>query len=133
DDYAITDAKLLLTLAQGSGENVSFSEREVVPAAEAIDGARQLRYRHAVDLAALGVAAGDDVIVRLRVDDNREPAPNTTRSASFILRWPAEASTDSAALEGVVQHTLPAYFRSQRQIIIDTEALLAEQPRPAAE
>src|SRR5690606_21229805 len=100
DDYAITDAKLLLTLAQGSGENVSFSEREVVPAAEAIDGARQLRYRHAVDLAALGVAAGDDVIVRLRVDDNREPAPNTTRSASFILRWPAEASTDSAALEG---------------------------------
>jgi hypothetical protein len=32
-------------------------------------------------------------------------------------------------LEGLVQRTLPAYFRSQRQIIIDTEALLAEQPK----
>ena len=130
DDYAITDAKLMLTLAQGGGENVTFKEQEFAPAAEPIDGARHLRYRHVLDLDALGVGAGDDVIVRLRAGDNREPQPNVTRSASFILRWPAEASTDSAALEGVVQHTLPAYFRSQRQIIIDTEALLAEQPRP---
>jgi hypothetical protein len=30
-------------------------------------------------------------------------------------------------MEGMVRRTLPAYFRSQRQVIIDTEALLAER------
>lgn len=32
-------------------------------------------------------------------------------------------------MEGIVQNTLPAYFRSQRQIIIDSEALVAEQTK----
>ena len=86
-----------------------------------------VRYAHVLDLAAMGLSMGDDVIVRLVVTDNREPQPNTTRSASFILRWPADVSSDSAGLEGIVQRTLPAYFRSQRQIIIDSEALLAEK------
>ncbi|RYD14491.1 MAG: hypothetical protein EOP90_12665 [Lysobacteraceae bacterium] len=131
DDHALADPMLSLTLARGGGENVTFSERDIAPAIEEVDGRRQQRYRHSLDLGTLGIAAGDDVIVRLRVADNREPEPNTTRSPSFILRWPAEAAGDGAGLEGVVQHVLPAYFRSQRQIIIDTEALLAEQPRPA--
>ena len=35
----------------------------------------------------------------------------------------------AAGLEASVKQTLPAYFRSQRQIIIDAEALLKEKPR----
>ena len=67
--------------------------------------------------------------MRLAVSDNRDPKPNTTKSASFILRWPPEASSDSAGMEGLVEKSMPAYFRSQRQIIIDTGNLIAEQPR----
>lgn len=130
DDYGLGAAELQVTLAQGGGENVTFKEQTIAlqgePAADG--GARHRRFRHVLDLAALGVAQGDDVIVRLLVGDNRAPTPNTTRSASFILRWPAEASSDSAGLEGIVQKTMPAYFRSQRQIIIDSEALLAQKP-----
>src|SRR3546814_19482676 len=51
--------------------------------------------------------------------------------SSLILRWPPPASAATDALEGIVQSTLPAYFRSQRQIIIDTEALIAERSRLA--
>lgn len=125
DDYGLGRAELQLTLAQGGGENVHFQERRIELAGEG--DARHRRYRHRLDLAALGIARGDDVVVRVAVSDNREPEPNTTRSASFILRWPAEASTDGSAIDGIVQKTLPAYFRSQRQIIIDTEALIAER------
>jgi hypothetical protein len=137
DDYGLAKAELQVTLAQGSGENVTFKEQTIPLTGEAPAGAsaeagaaRQLRYRHALDLTALGLSEGDDVVVRVVVDDNREPSPNVTRSASFILRRPAPASSESAGLEGIAQKTMPAYFRSQRQIIIDTEALLAEQPRP---
>ncbi|MBN8887904.1 MAG: DUF4175 family protein [Rudaea sp.] len=132
DDYGIAAAELQITLAQGSGENVKFKEQTVALEGEPVGadgGVKHQRYRHRLDLAALGVAQGDDVVVRLAVSDNREPKPNITRSASFILRWPAQASQESAGLEGVVQKTMPAYFRSQRQIIIDSEALQSEKPK----
>jgi len=132
DDYGVAHADLQITLAQGTGENITFKEQSVVLTGAPLDanaGSKALRYRHTLDLAALGIAAGDDVVVKLAVSDNHEPKPNTTRSASFILRWPAEASSESAGMEGIVQKTMPAYFRSQRQIIIDTEALIADKPQ----
>jgi hypothetical protein len=55
------------------------------------------------------------------------PSPNTTRHPSLILRWPLAQGGEAGTLEGVVRDVMPAYFRSQRQIIIDTEALLAER------
>lgn len=134
DDYGIAHADLTITLAQGSGENIAFKEQTIAltPASltppSASPTSPRARYSYALDLTALGLSQGDDVIARLAVSDNREPKPNITRSASFILRWPADASSESAGLEGVVQHAMPAYFRSQRQIIIDSEALLADQP-----
>ncbi len=141
DDYAIAHADLAVTLAQGSGENIAFKEQAIAldpvpfsppsPAARDADEGGppvRVRYAYSLDLAALGLSKGDDVIVKLAVSDNREPKPNITRSASFILRWPADASSETAGLEGIAQKTMPAYFRSQRQIIIDSEALLADKP-----
>jgi hypothetical protein len=132
DDYGIAAASLTITLAQGTGENIAFKEQTLALAGEDIDAAhpgRHERYEHQLDLAALGIARGDDVIVRVAVSDNREPQPNTTKSASFILRWPPEASSDGAGMEGLVEKAMPAYFRSQRQIIIDTENLIAGQAK----
>ena len=128
----ISAASLTITLAQGNGENIKFKEQTLALAGEnsmrRMPGRHQ-RYRHRLDLAALGIAKGDDVIVRLAVSDNREPKANTTKSASFILRWPPENASDSVGMEGLVEKTMPAYFRSQRQIIIDTETLIADQPK----
>lgn len=127
DDYGLQSAQLHLTLAQGSGENIAFKDQLIELQGEPLDGIRRQRYHRQLDLAAIGLAEGDDLIARVVVRDNREPAANETRSAAFILRWPAPAAGESGALEGVVQKTMPAYFRSQRQIIIDSEALLAER------
>lgn len=129
DDYGLASAELSLTHAQGTGESIRFSEQSVPLQGEALDGARRQRYRHEVDLAALKLAAGDEVIARLIVGDNRTPTPNITRSPALILRWSAPPAADAAGVDGISQQVLPAYFRSQRQIIIDTETLLAEQDR----
>ncbi len=131
DDHGLGPARLQVTLAQGGGENVTVTERTI--ALRGQGDARQQRYSHRLDLAALGLAAGDDVIVRLRLDDNRRPTPNTARSASLILRWPMAGGEETTGMEGIVRQTLPAYFRSQRQVIIDTEALVAERGKLAAE
>ena len=126
DDYGIDSAELSISLAQGAGEQIEVKEQQRV--LEGKGDARERRYEQTLDLKSLDFAQGDDLIVRLMVRDNREPTPNLSRSASFILRWPAEASEQSEGMQGVAQKTMPAYFRSQRQIIIDTEALIAQRP-----
>jgi hypothetical protein len=125
DDYGLGDAAVRLTLAQGSGEVVEFTElrREIEGAGEA---ARR-RYMPELDLEALGIGPGDDLVVQLEVADNRAPEPQLARSASVVLRWPPPAMGAVEGFDGLMQRALPAYFRSQRQIIIDTEQLLAEQ------
>lgn len=125
DDYGLGQAELSISLAQGSGDNVKTTERKLT-----LDGrgdARHRNYNTTLDLAALGFARGDDLIVRLSVADNRQPQANLTRSASFILRWPEQAASQGSGVEGPVQNATPAFFRSERQLIIDTEALQAER------
>ena len=131
DDYGLGDAQLQIRHAQGSGENIEVSTEDI--ALKGQGSARLRRYTRTLDLTALGYAPGDDLIVRLSISDQRMPKPQTTRSANFILRWPDSASDESAGMDGLVGKVLPAYFRSQRQIIIDTEALLAERTSITAE
>ncbi len=125
DDYGLGAAQLRIQLAKGSGENIQFSEQTRNLTGQ---GSRnRKRFVLSLDLAALGIGPGDDVIVQFSISDQRSPQNNTTRSSSFILRWPAEDSVEASGVEGLVQKAIPAYFRSQRQIIIDTEKLLADK------
>lgn len=128
DDYAVAaGAELRLTLAQGSGENITFrTERRPLTGS---GPATRRSFVATLQPQALGMAAGDDLIAQLVVRDTRQPAPQEGRSASVILRWPPPQQTQAAGLEASVKQTLPAYFRSQRQIIIDAEALLKDKPR----
>jgi len=126
DDYGLAaNAQLRITLAQGSGENITFREQRL--SLRGTGTATAKRYAQRLDLASLGFASGDDLIVQLSVDDNRSPKPQTALSPSLILRWPADLGSEATGLDGMVKTTLPAYFRSQRQIIIDAEALIAQR------
>lgn len=131
DDYGLGEAVLDITRAQGSGENIEVKQQSLRLRGEGT--ARERRYRHRIDLAALSLAPGDELIVRLDVSDQRQPQPQQSRSASYILRLPPPQADQGLGVEGLVRKTLPAYFRSQRQIIIDTEALIAEKPKLTAE
>ena len=131
DDFGLGAAQLRITLAQGSGENITVSARTM--ALPGKGDARKRIYRRQLDLASSGFAVGDDLVVRLSVNDNRRPGAQTTRSASFILRWPPDTGAEATGVEGMIKRTLPAYFRSQRQIIIDSKALLAERRKLDAE
>ncbi|WP_449465338.1 hypothetical protein [Stenotrophomonas humi] len=122
DDFGIqSNAVLDITTAKGSGENIEFQQRQLTLSGTGPATARRFAYR--ADLAALGVGPGDELVARLTVRDNRNPQPQEARSASLILRLPSEQEVQTSELEGAIKKVMPAYFRSQRQIIIDAEAL----------
>lgn len=128
DDYGVgTSAQLRVTLAQGEGENISFREQSISLRGSGSAWSRQ--FVSTLDLASLGFAQGNDLIAQLEVSDNRSPSPQRVRSPSLILRWPPDLGAGSTGLDGMVKKVLPAYFRSQRQIIIDAEALLKQKPQ----
>ena len=132
DDYGIAPtATLKLTLAQGSGENIAFTEQTMTLRGTGPATAR--RFTASLDLKALGMAVGDDLIAQLTVQDTRSPSPQRAQSPGLILRWPADLGQESTGLEGLVKKVMPAYFRSQRQIIIDAEALQRQKRSLAAD
>ncbi|OBU65322.1 hypothetical protein A9K58_14670 [Stenotrophomonas maltophilia] len=132
DDYGVAaQATLSITLTQGSGENITFVKRSI--SLTGSGGPAVRRFTHTLDLAALGAQPGNDVIAQLEVRDNRAPTPQTARSSSVILRLPSAEVALGAELEGRIKKTLPAYFRSQRQIIIDAEALIRQRGSLATE
>ena len=87
------------------------------------------RFTRVLDLGALGMEPGDELYFFVEAHDNRQPAANRTRSETRFLTLRGPEQKTSTAGRGVAGINLvPVYFRSERQIIIDTEKLLADRP-----
>lgn len=123
DDYAIRRATLHMTLARGSGENVKFTDREMpLPGS---NDPKQRNWSKQWSLSELEMEPGDELYFFVRATDNAG-RPQTVQSPTYTVRRPApeqEAEEESAAMPSLVK---PASLRSQRQIIIDTEQLIAD-------
>lgn len=126
DDYGIVRASLHLTLARGSGENIRFSDREM-PLPQSADP-RTRSWQKDWALSELGMEAGDELYFFVRATDNDPDHPHTVQTPTYTLRLPGPQaeSLDASALPSMVK---PENLRSQRQIIIDTEQLVADLPR----
>jgi hypothetical protein len=126
DDYGIARASLHMTLARGSGENIRFSDREM-PLPQSSDP-HVRNWQKNWQLSELGMEPGDELYFFVRATDNAPEHPHTVQSPTYTLRLPGpEAeSQETSALPTMVK---PESLRSQRQIIIDTEQLVADMPR----
>jgi hypothetical protein len=132
DDYGTGPAELVATLALGAGEMVEFRE-ERSPLGWGEGTATRREIRTTLDLRSLGLAAGGELYFRVESLDNRQPGPQPGRSATRIVRVRSDRSATAELGAGLPLVTPPDLFRSQRQIILDTEALIAERPRLARE
>ena len=131
DDYAVAEAHLVATVAKGSGEAVKFREQTLPFDSNTADPGDPptRRFVRSLDLNALGLEPGDELYFYVEAHDNRHPTPNRTRSETrfLTLRGPDEKKTTTGrGVAGV--NLIPAYFRSERQLIIDTEKLIADRP-----
>jgi len=127
DDYGIESTEIVATLTSGAGEAVKFREQRLpFTATQSIPSGVELR--RALDLKKMGLGPGDELYFYVLARDNRLPNPQESRSATYFIAITDTARAETGTLAGVSLRLAPEYFRSQRQIIIDTEKLLADKP-----
>lgn len=135
DDYAITHVKIVASIAKGSGEAVKFRDQEfsfdVIDRSAVQQAEKQAglvsTYTKNWDLVALDMEPGDELYFSVHATDNKAPNAQTTESPIKIIRW-LEDEDPRISGDGIVIDFMPEYFKSQRQIIIETEALLEQAP-----
>ncbi|WP_222536700.1 DUF4175 family protein [Pedobacter polysacchareus] len=123
DDYGLKSAYITATMASGKGEGVSFTERKL-DFNTLFNQQRSMNLTKLIDIKALGMKPGDELYFFVNAIDN---LGQMSRSDVYFVSIvdTAELMSMAGMTNGV--NLVPEYFRSQRQIIMDTEKLLAEK------
>jgi hypothetical protein len=124
DDYGISTAGVQATVASGSGEAVKFKE-QALPFDAVFTGSRkQYTLQRTINLKALDMQPGTELYLYIQAEDNHQ---QFSRSGMYMVVLPDTAQLMS--LEGLANsvNVKPEYFRSQRQIIIETEQLIRDK------
>ena len=127
DDYGLSDGYIIATVSKGSGESVKFREEKLpFNRPKTIEG-KSLSASRVLDLRALGLEPGDELYFYVEAWDVKYPNPNRSRTETFFISLKDTASHIVSVDGGLGVDLMPVYFRSQRQIIIDSEKLLREK------
>lgn len=126
DDFRVNQVYIIATLVRGKGENVKFRETrfEVEKTPFATKNSS-----FTLNVNSLDFQPGDELYYYWAAVDNKAPEANLSRTDTYFIKYFDDSEESNAVLEGMAIQVLPEYFRSQRQIIIDTEKLLAEKPK----
>lgn len=128
DDFRVQNAFIVATLARGSGENVKFREIRLPLNPSTF---KQANLTKVLDLKALDFSPGDELYYYWAAVDNHQPEGNFTKSDTYFVVYRDTTRIEEAELATMAVNRMPEYFRSQRQIIIDTEKLIAKRKKLA--
>ncbi|WP_026629885.1 hypothetical protein [Dyadobacter alkalitolerans] len=126
DDFRVSQAFIVATLARGSGENVKFRE---VKFPLAPTDFKEANLQKVIDLNELNFTPGDELYYYWAAVDNKSPQANFSKSDTYFLVYKDTSQVEEAELATMAVNIMPEYFRSQRQIIIDTEKLIAKRKK----
>jgi hypothetical protein len=129
DDYGISNAILIATVSKGSGESVKFREEKLHFTSPQKIGGKSLVASRSLDLKKIGLGPGDELYFYAEAWDNKTPIPNHSRTETFFIAVQDTTTEITTVDSGLGVDLMPEYFRSQRQIIIDTEKLLQDKSR----
>jgi hypothetical protein len=129
DDYGIRNAYISATMASGKGEGVSFTEKKIV-FNTGFGNQKRMNLSKMLDLRSLGMKPGDELYFFINAMDNHGQASRSDMYFATIVD-----TTELMSLAGMASgvNLVPEYFRSQRQLIIDTEKLLKDKNTIATE
>ena len=127
DDFGLGDAYIIATVSKGSGESVKFREEKLMFNAAITKGNKTIDLNRNINLDAMNMEPGDELYFYVEAVDLKQPEPNVARSETYFATI-NDTISDQFSVEGTLGvDRMPDYFRSQRQLIIDTEKLIANK------
>ena len=130
DDYGVKSAVIIATTASGRGEGVKFKEQQLSFGGNFNGLRRSYDLQKSIDLKALGMVPGDELYFYVKALDNFN---QESRSETYFVT--IQDTAELMSMEGMSSgvNLVPEYFRSMRQIIIDTEKLIKDRPSISSE
>ena len=127
DDYSVEDAHIIATVSKGSGESIKFRELKMSFDKPSVIKGPLVNPSLTIDVLKLGLEPGDELYFYIQALDNKRPIANRSRTETFFVSLKDTSSVTTSVDAGLGVDLMPEYFRSQRQIIIDSEKLLKER------
>lgn len=124
DDHGIREAYIIATVAKGSGEAVKFREEKLPLPVKFKAFQKQATAEKQLDLTQFGMAPGDELYFYVEALDNHGLS---ARTDMYFINLEDTANVATVADLSMGINPVPEYFRSQRQIIIDTEKLIKQR------
>lgn len=124
DDYGIKNAVIVATTASGSGEAVKFKEQTITFPSSFSGQLQQYPLQKMIDLKAMGMQPADELYFYIKATDNNN---QEKRSDIYIVTLADTANLMESDIQLGNIKLKPEYFRSERQIIIETEQLLKDK------
>lgn len=129
DDFGIAEVYIIATVSKGSGESVKFREEKLNFDSKVGRGRKNLNLSKNIDLDQMNMEPGDELYFYIEALDLKQPKPNTSRSETFFAVIKDTISNEFAVEGTMGVDQMPDYFRSQRQLIIDTEKLIKDKSK----
>ncbi len=126
DDYGLTKMLISATLAKGSGEAVKFREKQI-DIKDLRKGSKTYSGSYAFSTSELEMEPGDELYFYVAAKDNCPFEIHWSKSTTHFVILEDTAAVSFVEVGGMQMDLMPDFFRSQRQIIIDTEKLIAEK------
>lgn len=129
DDYGLTASSIVATVSKGSGEAVKFREVNLTFDTPDQIAGKEVQASRKMDLTSMGLQTGDELYFYIEASDNKTPYANKTRTETYFVTLRDTSAMTNSLETSLGVDLMPEYFRSQRQIIIDSEKLMREKKR----
>lgn len=127
DDFGIADAYIIATISKGTGESVKFREEKLNFDQAVKKGEKLQNLLKQIDLDQMKMEPGDELYFYVEARDLKQPKSNISRSETYFAVIKDTVTNDYEVEGSLGVDLMPAYFRSQRQLIIDTEKLISNK------
>lgn len=133
DDFGVAKAYIIATVSKGTGESVKFREEQLSFDTPISSGKKQLNLAKTIDLDDMNMEPGDELYFYVEAQDLKQPQANIARSETHFAVIKDTIDYGLGVDAGLGVDLMPDYFRSQRQLIIDTEKLISERGKISKE
>jgi hypothetical protein len=125
DDYALQGAYIVATITEGSGESIRFREQKI-SFDQPVKG-KNMKLTKSWTGNDFQLGPGNEFYFHVEAIDNKPPHGQLTKSPTYFFTINDTSDIEFSLAGDLGVDIMPDYFKSQLQLIIETEKLIEDK------